>query len=423
MSEPQSIREYLAELDDALSVRLARRERILTEARAHLEEALANEVQRGASPEQAELRVIVAFGAPQEVAASYGVDGATALGRASVALADLFFRLYGDSWRRFIKARVQGVAVFVFMVTAWIALGAAPAMVILGFAGAIAGATCVRLRPVLALPRSGYARRFLKLEPAVRAGIVRHDPAPPGASQGAFAAELATRARRLSAHHVWWAYAAFFAGVTLVADNKAWIVIYAVIAILCLLGARSSRSSARQQAEGELAALDIIDQVIREANVRASVVAPAVIEQPQANARADCPERLYFDVCPFDDGARVCVRVDRNMIWMWLDGARYEFRGPDRLRELRLCLAAVIAGRCCLTWRELSIRRRIPHRQRRYLESTTVLETDDGPRRATDRYGCRDALQALDRALEERGLTNTPGARIEWMLAPYPKAA
>lgn len=61
---------YLADLDDALEVWPARRQRILAEARDHLEDAADAQQARGASRDGAEHEAVAALGAPEALAGS-----------------------------------------------------------------------------------------------------------------------------------------------------------------------------------------------------------------------------------------------------------------------------------------------------------------------------------------------------------------
>jgi hypothetical protein len=94
VSEPQTIQAYLEALDDLLCVRLARRERILTEAHAHLREEAAAQRRSGTSQDEAKRRAIAAFGTPEDVAASHA-EGDRALGRLVMLVSDLFYLKYG----------------------------------------------------------------------------------------------------------------------------------------------------------------------------------------------------------------------------------------------------------------------------------------------------------------------------------------
>ncbi len=72
MSEPQTIREYLAVFNAALEVGLRSRRRILVEISEHLCQAREEELRRGESEQEAQRRAIATFGSPAEVAAGFG---------------------------------------------------------------------------------------------------------------------------------------------------------------------------------------------------------------------------------------------------------------------------------------------------------------------------------------------------------------
>lgn len=71
MSEPQSIREYLALLNASLEMGFRSRRQVFVEVVDHLSQARDEELRAGASAEQAQRRAIAAFGPPEEVAASF----------------------------------------------------------------------------------------------------------------------------------------------------------------------------------------------------------------------------------------------------------------------------------------------------------------------------------------------------------------
>ena len=78
MSEPQTLREYLADFNAYLEVGLRSRRRIFLEVSDHLWQRIERELREGASRAVAERRAITAFGSPEEVARSFqaGLVGA-----------------------------------------------------------------------------------------------------------------------------------------------------------------------------------------------------------------------------------------------------------------------------------------------------------------------------------------------------------
>ncbi len=78
MSEPQTVREYLADFNAYLEVGLRSRRRIFLEVYDHLWQRIERELREGAGRAVAERRAIAAFGSPEEVARSFhaGLVGA-----------------------------------------------------------------------------------------------------------------------------------------------------------------------------------------------------------------------------------------------------------------------------------------------------------------------------------------------------------
>ncbi len=78
MRGPQTIGEYLADFNAFLEVGFRSRRRIFLEVSDHLWQAVARELEAGASPAVAERRAAAAFGSPEEVARSFeaGLVGA-----------------------------------------------------------------------------------------------------------------------------------------------------------------------------------------------------------------------------------------------------------------------------------------------------------------------------------------------------------
>ena len=333
MSAPGDIRQYRADLEDALRVRLARRERILAEACAHLEEEASAAVAGGMDRGAAERYAVRVFGAPEEVAASHGTDGATTFGRVVVALADILYRLlHAGNWRPRLLTRVAGAAGLATVAIPLVASGRLPAWPLLLFTVGIMDLV-PEIQRTCALPRPGYARRWMKLDRAVRARIL--DQITDGeallAGSEDFTAEFAMRVRRLG---MTWPMVALLAACATVAC--AWsgltAVAFAGWATAAAVAGLKSRRSARQQAEGELAALDILDQVIRE-----------------AKARVTLGERFcggfYVEMRPIDRRANpLTLAADDKTIWVWANGEPHPFYGPKRLAQLRLCLASALAG-------------------------------------------------------------------------------
>lgn len=207
MKGSEAIEQYLADLDDSLRVTLRRRERILSEARHHLEEAVETHQRQGASREEAERHALAAFGPPEDVAASHSTARAGALARSVGGLADCCYRV--GEYLREAKNREAFVGTVAFaMLTggSGIVAGlirdreplvvAAVSAVVWSMLFAVVR-TWIGLR---SLPRPGYVRRWLKLDRAAHERILRalHEKAPLGDSrEAAFAAELRRRARGL----------------------------------------------------------------------------------------------------------------------------------------------------------------------------------------------------------------------------------
>ena len=399
MSAPQTIREYVHELNDSLRVRLSRRGRILAETRGHLEQAVEAELARGVSRAEAERRAIAAFGPPQEVAASFGVEGATVIGRAAVAVADVFYRKYGRDWRLFIRALSVFVALSAVLAISLVALGLGRNLLVVLVVCAYGGYQY--LRRVVALPRPGYTRRFLKLDANVRErllGALREGKPVPDAQAADYAAEVASRARGLGpsllVHTILFAY---FVGeaVALEQQGLGSQIAWGALALVVLLHFPIVRSRGARSARAELTLLQLLDEVMQEPHDPARL-----IERPKHIGSPDFENVLVFTVEPASGEARsVKLAANYEEIRMWANGQRIRFRGPNRMRELRLCLASFVAGRYETTSRTVSRRTRL-HWRRRAPQLTTVFETEDGPRRfstdvPTARGGTRGVVEAV----------------------------
>ncbi|MDQ3880979.1 MAG: hypothetical protein M3295_07900, partial [Chloroflexota bacterium] len=242
------------------------------------------------------------------------------------------------------------------------------------------------------------------------------------AHEADYAAEVALRARRLGVPRLLFApfsvLEAAFAVISAAHGKFALGAVCGGLALLALCALLIGRNYGRRVAETELAALHVVDRVMREGNVRA-----ALRVRPETEALPSSDTRLCFELAPANrDACAVTLAADRKAISVWANGKRHRFREPNRLRELQLCLAALVAGRYWERWSEVSVRRPIALRPRRYLEITSVFETEDGRRRFTDRYGCGRALEHLRQAREQRGLSDASGATLERGFAPYERA-
>ena len=162
-----AIEQYLADLDDELRVRLWRRERILTEARGHLEERAAEaKAQERTSQAEAEQRAIAAFGSPGQVAGLFAAEGGGALNRTVVA---------GGSALSYRVARNRELLTGVAALT----VGFFAATVVYGsdfgklFVGLWGLSVFIALQVLKPAPRPGYVRRWRKLDLATRRQIAR----------------------------------------------------------------------------------------------------------------------------------------------------------------------------------------------------------------------------------------------------------
>ena len=427
MSAPRTIGEYLDELDDALKVGLNRRQRILTEAHTHLEEAAGAHQAHGASRQEAERLALSAFGSPYEVAR--GSDAATTLGRTVEVVADLCYRA---------GVRSRGVALFLLAMLAvtvvvFAAVGGSWLEGLL-FSVLLLLMNLVKFGPeALSMPRPGYARRWLKLDRPARTLVLRSlcerralsDP------EGVeFAGEVAQRVRWLAAARwVLTLATAYFASVAvffMLRGSAGLAALLGFAGVLCVVFAK--RRSPRQRAEDELRVLDVVDQVVREAGAHARLQEGDDIDGTYPESNGD----VHFWLVPTDDDAvavahaaagdddavAVALAADGKVITLRMDHFKQKLRGPNRLRELRLCLAALVAGRCWEEAREVLISRRLLLRPRRYLETTLVIKTEDGHRRLRRRYRC--GLEEFREALEQHGLSDHPETPLYRDYAPYP---
>ncbi len=419
VSEPQTIGEYLDELDDALNVGLARRERILTEAHAHLEEAASAHEDAGASRAQAERLALSAFGSPHEVARAS--DAASRLRRAVEVLADLCYRVGVRNRREALGSlavvTVTGVvcAVDAGWWLAWPLASMGLVLLHLVMAGPKA----------LSAPRPGYARRWLKLERSARTrvlGALNEGRRVTESEDVEFAAEVAHRLRWLTAARWVWALSASHAeGVAvfyMIRGSAGAAAFFGFLGVLFLVAAM--RSSPRQRAEDELRLLDVVDQVVREAGARAR------LEEGRGRdgTYPDPDGAVTFWLVPVaEDATAVELAADGKVIALRVGWYTQKLRGPNRLRELRLCLAAVVTGRYWEAGREVLVPGRLVRRPRQCLEVTRVFETERGLRHFTDRYRWPRALEEHREALEQHGLGDRPDTTLQRRFPPYPSTS
>lgn len=382
MSEPETIERYLEELEDllALKVTLARRERILAEVGAHLEEARKAQEAEGRDQSEAGRHAITVVGAPQTVAAAVASDPPSGASRAAIALADLWYRDSKYLRRQPVESIVLAVIVGIAFGQQWAIYG------LLGAAGAFAH----RARHVLLLPQPGYGRRWLKLERAARTRIRRalwkRQPlcCP---QEAAFAAELRRRVSALG-----WGYHATFAllgsagslvegiaggGLRLVALAVA----LGLLGMFLLLG---GARRARRKVDAELAVLDVIDDAAGEALRTGGA---RLRDQPEHD-KASYSHALNCELTPADPNAcPIRLKLEPRLLSLSTNGHQHRLRtGGDHLRELRLCLEAVAAGRYWEEWREVQAPWRLSSRPRRCMTVTSVFDTEDGRRELTNGF-------------------------------------
>ena len=384
MNAPTTIRQYVRDLEDALKVRLARQERIVCETREHLQDAVDAEVAHGTARDEAERRATAAFGPSRELAASFGSEGTTAIGRGFVAFADVLHRkLDGD--RYLLVRAAAGFAATCAAGAVIFAVGGMPlqyGLLVVAFLICVEG--YADLRRIAALPRRGYTRRFLKLDAGVRERLLRalregEPVSDPSAAD--YAAEVAVRARRLgpslAVHGAWAAYVAVFVAVGDLEPGTQ--IVWGVVVLVIAAHFAMTRHRGPRIALAELELLQLVDDVV---DMREDGIEAGLEERHKLNRRSGFDNVFALALKP-SKGERRTTELAANdrEIKMWIDGQQLRFRGPDRLGELKLCLSAFVTGRYETDRREVA-RRGLPRRRRRTLEQiTTVFETAHGPHR------------------------------------------
>jgi hypothetical protein len=360
------IEQYLGDLDDSLRVTLRRRQRILSEARSHLEEAAEAQQRRGESRAEAERLVTAAFGPPEEVAASYGTDGTSPIGRTAVGLADCCYRAAEYLKKPENREAIHGEIVLLAAVPCagaliislldssplWaLRVYLVPALVVVLFF--VAAQTWTGLR---SLPRPGYARRWLKLDRAaqrrimcaLREGATLADP-----READFVAELRGRARGLRLPRFLFAPFAVLCTVMFVVslalgdlDADAAGMLFLTLLLWWLLVTDTRR--ARQRAEQELLALDVLHDVAAEALETGGARLEECISPPRQIHPS--PADLQFRLVPVGAAVPpVGVGAKRGMIQLWQEPddqpQEFEADNAEELRELRKRLTAIVARR------------------------------------------------------------------------------
>jgi hypothetical protein len=244
-----------------------------------------------------------------------------------------------------LKELLGMAAAYSIVCVPWVAFASAPTLVLIGGACGLLGVTVAHHKCVLALPRPGYARRWLRLDRAARARVLRaadqrevlEDP-----REGDFAAEFSTRVRRLGRPRWYWAPVAAVSAAFAIAyaglwdSNAAAAVLCAAVACLQVVLGLGSERRAHQLAVAELKALDVVEQAVREAGVRTAY---------EQCAEEDFSARLCFDLRPANlDAGPFILTVDREKLSVCANGDRHAFRGANRLTGLRVCLASLLAG-------------------------------------------------------------------------------
>lgn len=379
------IERYLDDLDDALWVGLARRDRILGEVRGHLEEAAGALQAVGEGREDAERRAVAEFGSPESIAARFGSQGATAPARAAVAVSNFLFvaRSYFSvrSNRRWAGQQFAIWApVYGCMGLIWVRVLAYPggALAVWDLAartllcGVIAGACVVFAlvwKGLMSMPPPGYGRRWLKLEPAARERVLWAARAGEGLSdprEARFAAELTSRVRSFRQPD-WlfvlvpgaWASQA----VAGLAAGFAWLVVPAILSVALPAWGFSHarrRSGALDRAEGELVLFQAVDDALEQAGHER--VPPEWIDRQALHACGSprnpaCgsprnPAAAFYLLSPRDlVGLPIGLAADHENVFLRVPGGpsgTFQHTQPDQLHELRERLALAIVE----SWRQ-----------------------------------------------------------------------
>lgn len=421
-----AVDRYLVDLDDELHVRLWRRERIVAEARAHLEQrAEEAQQQEHVGRAEAEQRAVAAFGSAEQVAAGFAAEAGGALNTAAVAVSDLSYRVARKPTTLLAIAwwPLGLVALGIVGVTSGLAW-----MWVCSMGGFLFGLGFVELRPA---PRKGYLRRWRKVDRAARRQIISllaGGKTPSDARAGRVALEVCQRARYLRRYVLWISVPFIFVlvGLTIVSkmvigephlvDGLAIVlagVAAAALAAGIIVASWDSRR-ARRQVASELAALEVIEEVAGEA-----------LEDGAARLHEHIDgKRFSVELVPENPSAcNISLEVRPSAIWLWLGHHDFPLqvkrRHADHLAQLGLYLDAAVSGRVQMAASPVERQRGRALGRRLYTQFSATFQTKAGPRHVTGRrFLAQEWEEEWRRGTSQLGLAPADLV-IEYGFAPY----